>query len=162
MFYIRETRSFCQPVSPHSSLLTSSLSLPPLFPPFFSPSLPPSLFPSLSFFSSSSSLCFPFFCLSLLPFLLHPSLLPPSLCGHIIYIIHVLSSPLSNSRIIAGFTDAVVVKDARYAWKYAASRAITGTPQFIVNGVHVPDAPTYTTAQWDNFIEALLSQSSLY
>lgn len=56
-----------------------------------------------------------------------------------------------------GYTDPVVVMDARYAWKYAASRAMTGTPQFIVNGVHVPDAPDYTTADWASFINTLLT-----
>lgn len=56
-----------------------------------------------------------------------------------------------------GFTDATVTMDARYAWKYAASRGTTGTPQFLVNGVHVPDAPEYTMAEWQQFIDTLLA-----
>lgn len=53
------------------------------------------------------------------------------------------------------FTDATVDHEARYAWKYAASRSITGTPQFIVNGVIVPDAPA-TYDQWIAFLDGLL------
>lgn len=56
-----------------------------------------------------------------------------------------------------GFSDATVTMDARYAWKYAASRGVTGTPQFLVNGVHVPDAAEYTMAEWEQFIDMLLA-----
>ena len=56
-----------------------------------------------------------------------------------------------------GFSDATVTMDARYAWKYAASRGMTGTPQFLVNGVNVPDAPEYTAAKWGEFIDSLLN-----
>ena len=56
-----------------------------------------------------------------------------------------------------GFTDDVVTMDARYAWKFAASRSVTGTPQFIVNGVHVPSAQGFTAADWIEFINSLLN-----
>ena len=59
--------------------------------------------------------------------------------------------------VMEGFSDATVTMDARYAWKYAASRSMTGTPQFLVNGVHVPDAPEYTAVQWGQFIDSLLT-----
>ena len=52
------------------------------------------------------------------------------------------------------------MENARYAWKYAASRGITGTPQFIVNGVIVPDAPD-GKAQWEEFINKLLASPAL-
>lgn len=55
-----------------------------------------------------------------------------------------------------GFVDKVVTMDARYAWKYAASRSLTGTPQFIVNGVHVPTAPEFFISDWTDFINSLL------
>lgn len=62
---------------------------------------------------------------------------------------------------MSGFTDSLVVLDARYAWKYAASRGITGTPQYIVNGVQVPDAPGYSKSQWDDFINKLVASPAL-
>ena len=67
------------------------------------------------------------------------------------------STPIHSHRVVEGFTDPTVTMLARYAWKYAASRSMTGTPQFIVNGVHVPDAPGYDTNQWQQFIDGLLS-----
>ena len=66
-------------------------------------------------------------------------------------------SPLPVCRVMEGFTDDVVTMDARYAWKYAASRSVTGTPQFIVNGVHVPSAPGFTAEDWMEFINSLLN-----
>ena len=64
-------------------------------------------------------------------------------------------------RVLAGFTDSVVTDLARYAWKYAASRAITGTAQFLVNGVHMPDAPDFTKPQWEELINRLLSSPAV-
>ena len=61
-----------------------------------------------------------------------------------------------HCRLMEGFTDSLVTMDARYAWKYAASRAITGTPQFLVNGVQVPAAPEFSLADWSDFIHSLL------
>ena len=69
--------------------------------------------------------------------------------GFVAYCIH--------CRVMDGFTDSVVVERARYAWKYAASRGITGTPQFIVNGVNVPQAQGYDADQWGHFINDLLT-----
>ena len=61
---------------------------------------------------------------------------------------------------MSGFTDSVVVEDARYAWKYAASRGITGTPQYIVNGVQVPDAPD-SKSEWEDFINKLMASPAV-
>lgn len=68
---------------------------------------------------------------------------------------------ISCHRILSGFTDSLVVEDARYAWKYAASRGITGTPQYIVNGVQVPDAPDYSKEQWEMFINKLVASPAV-
>lgn len=57
---------------------------------------------------------------------------------------------------MAGFEDEVIVENARYAWKYAASRGITGTPEFIVNGVNAPDVPD-SKEGWVTFINKLLN-----
>lgn len=59
-----------------------------------------------------------------------------------------------------GFDDMRVVTDSRYAWKYAASRGITGTPQFIVNGVIVPGASEYDQKQWEDYIKQLIDTPS--
>lgn len=61
-------------------------------------------------------------------------------------------------RILLGFQDMIITEKARYAWKYAAHRGITGTPQFIVNGVRAPELQGYDSAvQWEQFISKLLN-----
>lgn len=59
---------------------------------------------------------------------------------------------------MSGFDDGVVVRKSRYAWKYAASRGITGTAQFIVNGVIDPQGPEYSIDDWHKMIQALLNE----
>ena len=63
----------------------------------------------------------------------------------------------SMCRVLEGFSDPVVSMDARYAWKYAASRGMTGTPQFLVNGVHVPTAADFSVTEWKMFLNELLN-----
>lgn len=58
--------------------------------------------------------------------------------------------------ILEGFQDTTLYYASVYDWKYAASRTITGTPQFIVNGVVVPDAQGYNFVQWKTFLDGLL------
>ncbi len=58
-------------------------------------------------------------------------------------------------RILSGFSDGVIVENARYAWKYAASRGISGTPSFLVNGVHAEVNNTVTA--WTTYIQKLLT-----
>ena len=65
---------------------------------------------------------------------------------------------LCSTRTLQGFDDSVIVRRSRYAWKYAASRGISGTPQFIVNGVHYPDGQDYNTDDWKKTIDSLLAE----
>ncbi len=58
---------------------------------------------------------------------------------------------------MAGFTDKVVVEKAHYAWKYAAYRGITGTPEYIVNGVIAPQAGNFEKQDWEDFLSKLIS-----
>lgn len=58
---------------------------------------------------------------------------------------------------MAGFKDAGIVEKSRYAWKYAASRGITGTPEFIVNGVIASSVQDFNKDQWESFIHKLLN-----
>lgn len=45
---------------------------------------------------------------------------------------------------------------SRVSWKYATSRLIFGTPQYLLNGVFVPDASEFSTAaQWASFFQGL-------
>ncbi len=74
---------------------------------------------------------------------------------------HFIITDITYCRILSGFTDSLIVEDARYAWKYAASRGITGTPQYIVNGVQVPDAPDYSQSQWEGFINKLVASPAV-
>ena len=59
--------------------------------------------------------------------------------------------------IMKGFDDTVIVERSRYAWKYGCSRAICGTPQFLVNGVMKPDGGDYNAKQWETFIDGLIN-----
>ena len=42
--------------------------------------------------------------------------------------------------------------EARISWKYGCSRAVTGTPTFLANGVEVDDAGDFTADDWRNFL----------
>lgn len=45
---------------------------------------------------------------------------------------------------------------ARVSWKYACSNEVTGTPQYFVNGVSVPDVSGYTAyGDWKKFFNNL-------
>lgn len=44
----------------------------------------------------------------------------------------------------------------RTSWKFATSKAITGTPQYMLNGIWVPSAESFDTVQdWENFFNSL-------
>ena len=64
-------------------------------------------------------------------------------------------------RVMTAFTNSKIDNDARYAFKYAGHRGITGTAQFIVNGVHDPDAAGYNADQWKAFITSLMKNEPL-
>ena len=57
-----------------------------------------------------------------------------------------------------GFIDSLIDHRSRYAWKYACSRGITGTPQFLINGVQVPDASGFNPQEWKKFLDDLLNE----
>jgi len=47
--------------------------------------------------------------------------------------------------------------NARVDWKYATTRAIYGTPIFLVNGVFATDDSSWTFTQWKQLIDSLLN-----
>lgn len=57
---------------------------------------------------------------------------------------------------MAGYTDDTLVEKARYAWKYGASRGISGTPMFLVNGVSADNVDN-TVAAWTDYLQKLLN-----
>jgi len=56
---------------------------------------------------------------------------------------------------MSGFTDEVTVERSRYAWKYGASRGISGTPMFLVNGVAA--RVDNTVIAWVAYVNKLLN-----
>ena len=51
----------------------------------------------------------------------------------------------------------------RASWKYGASRGVTGTPTFLLNGVTVADAtPSWTLDDWTKVIDPLLLKAPAY
>ncbi len=59
--------------------------------------------------------------------------------------------------MMSAFTDSSVDNEARLAFKYAGHRGITGTPQFVVNGVHTPGVASYTKDQWESYLKQFLT-----
>ena len=55
-----------------------------------------------------------------------------------------------------GYDDEDIIRRSRYAWKYAAHRSITGTPQFIVNGVRWDEGSGYSVDDWKKVIDELI------
>ena len=46
--------------------------------------------------------------------------------------------------------------DVWVSWRYALSRGMTGTPQYIVNGIWVPDATGFESVKdWETFFKSL-------
>lgn len=54
-----------------------------------------------------------------------------------------------------GFTNSIIDRRSRNAWRYGAHRGITGTPQYIINGVHDPMAPELDIDGWKKMIDGL-------
>ncbi|XP_072014197.1 uncharacterized protein [Amphiura filiformis] len=48
--------------------------------------------------------------------------------------------------------------DARIMWKYSCSRTVSGTPQFLVNGVSVAASSSWTFDDWKSIIDPLLGK----
>ena len=60
------------------------------------------------------------------------------------------------SLVEAALNNATYDYNLRISWKYAASKAITGTPQYLVNGIWAPETADFITAQdWQDFFDGL-------
>ena len=60
------------------------------------------------------------------------------------------------SLVEASLSNSTFDYELRTSWKYATSHGITGTPQYILNGIWVPAAADFTTVQqWQDFFSSL-------
>lgn len=60
------------------------------------------------------------------------------------------------SEVSVALNDSDLNWSTRVSWKYACSNVVTGTPQYFVNGVSVPDTAGYTTpGEWKKFFTNL-------
>jgi hypothetical protein len=58
----------------------------------------------------------------------------------------------------AALSNSTYDYNLRISWKYAASKGITGTPQFMVNGIWTPSASNCDTVQcWSDFFDGIFS-----
>jgi len=65
------------------------------------------------------------------------------------------ASVISQSAFIAGMNNEQIQMQATTSWKYIASRAIAGTPTFLVNGVVVEADPDWTLQDWQQVLNPL-------
>ncbi|XP_019862027.1 PREDICTED: uncharacterized protein LOC105315512 [Amphimedon queenslandica] len=70
------------------------------------------------------------------------------------------ATKVSKEKVMAGFKSERVDTKSRNAWRYAASRGITGTPQYIINGVHDYDAVKLDFDGWKKMIDDLMTRPS--
>jgi len=68
----------------------------------------------------------------------------------------------SAQTMLSGLNDANQDWDTRVSWKYGCSRGITGTPQFLVNGVAVVADPSWSLSDWQFILDSLISQSTSF
>ena len=65
---------------------------------------------------------------------------------------------VSKQRMLSGLAYDGPFDDAtRASWKYGCSRAVTGTPTFMLNGVLVAGQPSWKLAEWQSVIDPLLA-----
>jgi hypothetical protein len=60
------------------------------------------------------------------------------------------------SQVTAALNDDDLNWSTRVSWKFACSNEVTGTPQYFINGVSVPDVAGYTSyGEWKKFFTNL-------
>ena len=63
---------------------------------------------------------------------------------------------VSSALVLDALDNSTYDYDLRISWKYASSKGITGTPQFMLNGVWVPSASNCETAEdWEAYFNSL-------
>jgi len=65
-------------------------------------------------------------------------------------------SPFSAAAFLAGLNSPAADSATRVSWKYIVSRGISGTPNFLVNGVAVDADPDWGLSEWKKLIQPLL------
>ena len=70
-------------------------------------------------------------------------------------LVYLKAAYVHSCRVMEGFTDEIIKQRAIYAWEYGVYRGIVNPPQFLANGVMVPDGETFNVDQWVDFINNL-------
>ena len=72
-----------------------------------------------------------------------------------------LSSIFKNAdEFVKGMNDPNLNEATRVSWKYAASRYVSGTPTFHVNGVRISAGPDSSLEEWRALLDPLLAAAA--
>jgi hypothetical protein len=67
-----------------------------------------------------------------------------------------LATDVPTNEILNALNDDDINWSSRVSYKYAASRSIAGTPQYLINEVWVSEASSFTTvSDWSAFFSTL-------
>jgi len=67
---------------------------------------------------------------------------------------------LDAKTFTAGIANDTLNYETRVSWKYGCSRGVTGTPNFLVNGVFVEADSSWALSDWQTLINPILNPSS--
>ena len=63
---------------------------------------------------------------------------------------------LSSAAFVKGIADSGINEEQRVSWKYGCSRAVTGTPSFLLNGVFINADASWELSDWQSVIDPLI------
>ena len=63
---------------------------------------------------------------------------------------------LSKGTMSRQLSNATLNEATRVSWKYGASRGVSGTPSFLLNGVNLNADPTWDVTQWKQVIDPVI------
>ena len=66
----------------------------------------------------------------------------------------------SDSFLTELTTNGDLNEETRISWKYGCSRAITGTPQFLLNGVSIMADASWTVSDWQSVIDPIINATT--
>ena len=66
---------------------------------------------------------------------------------------------LSAAAYTAGIANSAINTETRVSWKYACSRAATGTPTFFLNGVYISADAGWSPSDWKSVIDPILKEN---
>jgi hypothetical protein len=63
---------------------------------------------------------------------------------------------LPSAAFVKGIADSGINEETRVSWKYGCSRAVTGTPSFLLNGVFVNADASWQLSDWQSIIDPII------